>query len=270
MIIVELIYDTDCPNVKEARAQLFRAFAEAELPPRWQELDRGVPESPAYVRAYGSPTILVNGQDVANASPSAGDNCCRIYLDKNGRFRGVPSVEAITSALLKTEAVSSDTGAATIHRSNWRNTLTVIPGIGIALLPKLTCPVCWPAYAGLLSSLGLGLVNYTPYLLPLTVLFLILAVASLGYRAKNRRGYKPFILGVIAASIVIFSKFVFVSDLAMYGGIALLMSASLWNSWPERKTDSGFCPACVPAEPLTQEGNINKTKEVILDGSQRR
>ncbi len=258
MLTIELIYDDNCPNVKETRAQLLRAFAKAELPPKWREWDRGVPESPAYVHAYGSPTILVNGQDVANASQSAGDNCCRIYLDKNGQFRGVPSVEAITSALLKTEAVSSDTRAAAIHRSNWRNTLTVIPGIGVALLPKLTCPVCWPAYVGLLSSLGLGFVNYTAYLLPLTILFLILAVASLGYRAKNRRGYKPFILGVLAAIIVIIGKFVFISDLAMYGGIALLMGASLWNSWPKRAVNSGSCPACVPAGPLTQEENTDK------------
>src|SRR5579884_1177672 len=123
----------------------------------------------------------------------------------------------------------------------------------IALLPKLTCPVCWPVYAGILSSLGLGFINYTTYLLPLTILFLVLAVASLGYRAKNRRGYKPFILGVLAAIIVIVSKFIFVSDLTTYGGIVLLMGTSLWNSWPERRADSGSCPACVSAGSLTKK-----------------
>ncbi|HEX9667514.1 MAG TPA: MerC family mercury resistance protein [Thermodesulfobacteriota bacterium] len=152
-----------------------------------------------------------------------------------------------------------DTGAAVMDKGSWLNTLTVLPGIGVGLLPKLTCPVCWPAYAGLLSSLGFGFVNYTTYLLPLTILFLTPAVVSLGYRAKNRRGYQPLIIGVIAAIIVMISKFVFVSDLAMYGGIALLMGASFWNSWPKRRTDSGSCPACVPTGPLTQEGNTDKT-----------
>ena len=260
MLTVELIYDTDCPNLNEARAQLLRAFTKVGLPSKRQEWDRDAPESPAYVRAYGSPTILVEGQDVADDSPSAGADCCRVYMDKNGGFSGVPSVKTITSALLRAkEAVPSVTGATAVHKSSWRNNLTVLPGIGVALLPKLTCPVCWPVYAGLLISLGLGFVNYTPYLLPLTILFLILAVASLVYRAKNRRGYKPFILGVIAAIIVIASKFIFVSDLAMYGGIALLMGASFWNSWPKRRTDSGSCPACVPTGPLTQEGNTDKT-----------
>ena len=212
------------------------------------------------MRAYGSPTILVEGQDVADASPSAGEDCCRIYLSKNGQFQGAPSVEVVTSALLRAkETASLDTGAAVMDKGSWLNTLTVLPGIGVGLLPKLTCPVCWPAYAGLLSSLGFGFVNYTTYLLPLTILFLTPAVVSLGYRAKNRRGYQPLIIGVIAAIIVMISKFVFVSDLAMYGGIALLMGASFWNSWPKRRTDSGSCPACVPTGPLTQEGNTDKT-----------
>src|SRR5712691_29687 len=80
MLTVELLYDTNCPNVKDARAQLLRALAATGLSPHWQEWDRGAPESPSRVRAYGSPTILVNGQDVANASPSAGADCCRLYV----------------------------------------------------------------------------------------------------------------------------------------------------------------------------------------------
>lgn len=255
MLKVELIYDTNCPNVKKARLQLLRAFAESGLPPKWQEWDRGSPESPAHVRSYGSPTILVNGQDVASTLPSDGANRCRIYLDKNGKFRGVPSIETITSALLKTKGVRTITGIDIKRKSSWYSILAVLPGICIALLPRLTCPACWSAYTGLLSSLGLGFVNYTPYLLPLTAIFLILAVASLGYRAKNRRGYSPFILGIFAGVIVVVGKFVFNSDLVMYGGIAILMGASLWNSWPRRRSNSGSCPACVPTGPLS---NLNK------------
>jgi hypothetical protein len=246
MPTVELIYGLDCPNVKGARGQLLRAFADAGLPPRWQEWDRGAPESPAHVRAYGSPTILINGKDVTGPSPSEGASCCRIYLDENGQFQGVPSVEAIASVLLRAkEGVSSDTGAAAVPRSSWRKALAVLPGTGAALLPNLTCPACWPAYAGLLSAFGLGFIDYTPYLFPLTVLFMILALASLGYRAKDRLGYKPFVIGILAAVTVTTGKFVFFFDPAVYGGIALLIGASLWNSWPRRRIDSGSCPICV-------------------------
>jgi len=103
MVHVELIYDSDCPNITEARAQLLRAFARVEIPPRWQEWERGNSESPVYVRAYGSPTILINGEDVVDALPSTEGNCCRVYVDESGQLKGVPSLEAICSALLRTE-----------------------------------------------------------------------------------------------------------------------------------------------------------------------
>lgn len=136
------------------------------------------------------------------------------------------------------------TGTAGRGKVEWRGTAAMLPAIGLTLLPKLTCPACWSAYAGVLSSLGIGFVNYSPYLLPLTALFLILAVASLRFRAKSRRGYGPFIMGTVAAIIVLIGKFLFASGTALYGGIALLTAASLWNSWPLRKEGNGACPAC--------------------------
>src|SRR5262249_18755610 len=65
------------------------------------------------------------------------------------------------------------------------------PGIGFALLPKLACPMCWPLYAGILSSLGLGFLIGTTYLVPLTIGFLAAALVVLGFRAKQRRGFGP-------------------------------------------------------------------------------
>lgn len=38
----------------------------------------------------------------------------------------------------------------------WKQNLLAAPGIGLSLLPKIACPACCPAYAGLLSSIGLG------------------------------------------------------------------------------------------------------------------
>jgi len=50
----------------------------------------------------------------------------------------------------------------------WKESLVTIPGVGVSLLPKLACPLCWPAYAGLLTSLGLGFLISAKYLLPVT------------------------------------------------------------------------------------------------------
>jgi hypothetical protein len=131
--------------------------------------------------------------------------------------------------------------------TGWLNSLAMLPGIGASLLPVGVCPACWPAYAGLLSSFGFGLLLDTAYLLPLTALFLVLAVAALAYKAKTRKGYGPFVMGIVAAVIVFVVKFVYESDLAMYGGIAMLITASLWNAWPRKKVGGNrkTCPACV-------------------------
>lgn len=128
----------------------------------------------------------------------------------------------------------------------WKQHLLAVPGVGVSLLPKLACPACWPAYAGLLGSLGLGFLISTVYLLPLTAAFLLLALMALAFRAKQRRGYRPFKLGVIAAGGVLLGKFVGESNPTMYGAVVLLIVASLWNAWPRRVApgEPAACPDC--------------------------
>lgn len=235
---VELIYDVDCPNVAETRARLVEALAAAGLAPQWQEWQRGDEDSPEYVRRYGSPTILVDGRDVSSASAMDGSGACRIYTDATGQMSGVPPLENIQAAL-------HATGRTAVPAQSLKQTLPTLPAVGIALLPKLTCAACWPAYAGLLSALGIGFVDYTPYLLPLTAGFLFLTLIMLIYRATDRRGYGPFALGTVATVIVFIGKFALDSDFALYGGITLLVGASLWNAWPKRAVSP--CPACATA-----------------------
>jgi hypothetical protein len=80
--------------------------------------------------------------------------------------------------------------------------------------------------------------------MPLTAMFLVAVLATLAWRAKTRRGYAPLALGALATAIVLIGKFLFDSDAATYAGIALLVGASLWNSWP-RRNPAKPCPACV-------------------------
>jgi len=236
---VELIYDSDCPNVEAARNQLRRALGNIGAASQWQEWERSNTASPPHARQYGSPTILFDGRDVAGARPSDGVECCRIYRDETGNVQGFPFSDTILSAL-RDSTGSPTTGSS----SGWRTWLAVIPAVGISLLPKLACPACWPTYAGLLSAVGLGFLTDTAYLLPLTVVFLIIAVGALGFRASRRRGYAPFSLGVLAAMVVFIGKFVFNSNPAMYGGIGLLVGASFWNSWPRKSVTTENRRAC--------------------------
>jgi mercuric ion transport protein len=115
-----------------------------------------------------------------------------------------------------------------------------IPSIGVALLPKLTCPMCWPAYAAIASTLGLGFLVRAQYLFAITLAFLLVAIAALSFRARQRHGYWPALLGVGGSIFILVGKFSLDSTLALYCGVGMLMGASVWNAWPQKK------PSCCP------------------------
>lgn len=121
-----------------------------------------------------------------------------------------------------------------------KNAAATLPGVGVAFLPKVVCPMCSPAYAALLSSVGLPFFATARYLLPLTFGFMTIAVGSLYFRAGARRGLAPFWVGVVGAASVVGGKFWVDSVLLIYSGVVLLIGASIWNAMPKRYT----CPAC--------------------------
>lgn len=238
MPTIEFIYDRDCPNVEDARIALRDALLALKRTPIWQEWDRADEHAPHYVRAYGSPTILVDGKDIAGMPP--GDaSACRIYRNEQGNTRGIPDTQLILAALReKPENRLSASGM---------RMLSALPAVGGALLPKLTCAACWPAYTALLGALGIEFVDYTPYLLPITTAALAVALFGLGWRAKSRRGFGPLALGIAASAVILVGKFAFDSDTTAYTGAAVLIGATVWNLWPLR-TGAGRCGACCTAE----------------------
>jgi hypothetical protein len=100
---ITLVYDADCPNVPQARAVLREAFERAGLQPRWVEYDRAAPNTPASLLRYGSPTILVDGVDVAGEAGRVAGASCRVYPSERG-LRGVPPVETIANAIMHRKA----------------------------------------------------------------------------------------------------------------------------------------------------------------------
>ncbi len=105
-----------------------------------------------------------------------------------------------------------------------------IPAAGLTALPL--CPACYPAYAGILSALGLTALLDTTVQTVLTVLLLSVALGALLFKAKSRRGYAPFALGASASAVLGFSKFVMGSDPITYAAVGVLVLAGLWNVWP--------------------------------------
>lgn len=232
---IELIFDAECPNVEAARSSLRMALAQAGLPAQWQEWERSAPCTPRRLRGFGSPAVLINGVDVTG-TPPAGAACCRVYQDRDGRMLGAPSPETVGCALRSAEGAVNSAAL-------WRRPLPVLAAVGVALLPKLACPACWPAYVGLLSSVGLAALATSKYLFPLTAAFLAAALCSLVWRAERRHGAAPFCLGLVALAAVLGGKFVIESDALTYAGVGFLVIASVWNAWP-RRAAPGSCPAC--------------------------
>ena len=125
-----------------------------------------------------------------------------------------------------------DTDRTQTNQSGWLGFFTSLPATGTALLPAAFCPACWPAYTGLLGSLGLGFINYGPWLMPVTAFFLLIALTTLGVEAYKRQFFWPFIIGLNGAAILMIGKFLVRSDPVLYSGIALIIGASIWTAWP--------------------------------------
>ena len=228
---VELVYDEECPQVAAARCALVEAFAQQSLSAAWSEWERSDPEAPDYARLCGSPTILIDGRDVAPPPTSAGDGCCRLYAAGPDGLNGSPSADMIAAALQKRSG-----------GGRWPGLFAAAPGALAALLP--TCPFCWPLYAGTLSAVGLGFLLDQQHMLPLAGILLLLTLAPLGYKARARRGYGPLLAGIFGAGTILLGKFVWVFDVLLYAGLAALLGATVWNIWPQ-KTQS--CPRCETA-----------------------
>ena len=103
MTRIDLIFDKDCPHVDEARTVLRSALEElgsGQVP--WAEWDRASADTPNELRQYGSPTVLVDGRDVAADDvpqmQSDGD-ACRLYVDDLGQVAGAPSKNVILAAI---------------------------------------------------------------------------------------------------------------------------------------------------------------------------
>ena len=101
---VELIYDSGCPNVEATRDVLTLALRATGTPAVWTEWNTGDPACPGDRRGYGSPTILVNGEDVAPGPHpwkpriEGGPPRCRVYTTVNG-ISGVPPDTAVRRAI---------------------------------------------------------------------------------------------------------------------------------------------------------------------------
>ncbi len=99
---ITFLYYEDCPSHEQALARLRAVMVEAGVE---AELEIIKVETEAQARRYhfvGSPTILVDGQDIVPPLPGAVPALtCRAYRLEDGRISPLPSPDMIRRALTR-------------------------------------------------------------------------------------------------------------------------------------------------------------------------
>ena len=246
---VAVLYFEGCPNHRQTVELARNVVAELAVDAAVEELEVKTLEDAVRLRFLGSPSVQVDGVDIEPAvrASTAYAFACRTY---NGA--SVPPRILLVEALGGGPASTGDQPGA--WGDGWRRSLPTVAGAVALLLPVGTCPACFPAYAAVLSALGLPFLLDQRYVLPIAAMLLATALSSLAYRARSCRGFGPFFVGVVGSVVAVIGKFALVSDPFLYVGLSVLVAAATWNAWPQKDASPPSCATCAP-----QEGEAGRT-----------
>ncbi|MBM3998886.1 MAG: MerC domain-containing protein [Planctomycetes bacterium] len=141
----------------------------------------------------------------------------------------------------------------------WPESAAAALAVAVALLPRLTCPCQFPAYAGLLGSVGLAFLAADRYLFPLTAACLTLGVGGLAFQARRRWGLGPFLIGLGASVLLLTGKFLVDTPALATAGVSMLVAASVWNALPRRETAKFRFNADGSTEPASDDRDCRPT-----------
>lgn len=108
--------------------------------------------------------------------------------------------------------------------------LAGVAGVFGGILPVAACPACWPAYAGVLSSLGISFLGFRTGHFVLVGTLLATAMGMFAYDwQRHHRRFGPLLLGLIGCAFVIASNTYFNQPIVSYAGSVSFLSAAIWN-----------------------------------------
>ncbi|MBI5466825.1 MAG: MerC domain-containing protein [Candidatus Kerfeldbacteria bacterium] len=111
-----------------------------------------------------------------------------------------------------------------------RRLLAGVAGVFSGILPVAACPACWPAYAGVLSSLGISVLGFGTGHFVLAGILLAIAMGMLVYDWKRHHNRPwPLMLGLLGCAFVVASNTYFYQPIVSYAGSASFLSAAIWN-----------------------------------------
>ncbi len=92
---IELVYFHGCPHVDEARSNVRQALLSSGGSADWIEWDLLAESTPDEYRIHDSPTVLIDGEDVAGLEGQDDGLACRV--------EGAPSTRRILNKLRRKE-----------------------------------------------------------------------------------------------------------------------------------------------------------------------
>lgn len=196
---IQLVLSPDCPNIDAARESL-RVAAPGES---WEEIDVTTPAG-SHLAGYGSPTILVDGEDVTGEGP-AGAPCCRVA--------GAPTPDQIQHAMQRARGA--------------RRLPVVAGGLSLAAVACPTavalCPACWPAYLAAVSSLLTPAIGGIVAILPIACL--LGALVPLLRRVRAQQAWSAGFAIATGALLVLEARWLASLPLGALGALILTTGA---------------------------------------------
>ena len=96
---VELLWWDGCPSHPEALAELERILREEGVSAAVRRVEVEDDDQARRERFPGSPTIRINGEDIAPAESEPYSLTCRIYRRRDGRVSPTPDPEDVRDAV---------------------------------------------------------------------------------------------------------------------------------------------------------------------------
>lgn len=122
-----------------------------------------------------------------------------------------------------------------------RGGLAAAPALLLALLPKVACPACWPAYGSVLSALGLGGLLASPWRVPLLAVFLAPALWLLARGCRRRDRRWPLVPGLGGAAATMVGAFRDQVGLSLVGSVLFVVAMAAVSVVGGAASSPGSC-----------------------------
>ena len=96
---ISFLYSDDCPSHPEALSRLRKIMDQEGITAEIETINVRTNEEAVTYRFRGSPTILIDGQDIDPSSVEGFGLACRAYRLEDGRISPLPSESMIRKAL---------------------------------------------------------------------------------------------------------------------------------------------------------------------------